>query len=186
MRPLALLFLLLVATLAFVLPATARPNEPDPASKHYRFSFHVTATPSSGGFKKKVQFTGAGSGSFALGRHLEHRGGTQTWTITSPRGSVRISFPQTGEALLQADVVGGTYATRKVAGGLERTARLKLFLWVAEFPCNFSSSTRGTLVLTQSPQRESSKDTVTIDVCPGQGLAWKGTQPAPTVRIAPA
>jgi hypothetical protein len=178
----------LAAALAVVLPATAHPTRAATASKRYRFTFRATAKPSSGlATRRTVQWNSAGSGSFALGPQTR-RGTTKTWTIARPHGTVKITWSVNGivNVVLQADVNGGTYTTRKVRGGLEQTARLKLFLWIAQFQCNFSSTTPATLVLTDLPRRNANQDTVTINVCPGQGVAWKDTTPRPTVRLTPA
>jgi hypothetical protein len=199
MRPLARQFALvlpLAAALAFVVPAIAHPNKPAVAPQRNRFSFHVTANPSSGSvgghrMTGGIQETAVGSGSFTLGRRLEQRGGTQTWKVTNPQGSVLISSPNAVSpsgvtVLLQADVVsGGTYTTRKVNGRLEQTAKLTLYPWSTSFTCNVSASTRFTLLLTDLPQRKA-KDTIAVTACPGNNVAWKGTPPTLTVRIVPA
>ena len=133
--------------------------------------------------------TAVANGSFGLGRRQRH-GGTQTWKITNPQGHLLISWPnavvKSGVfVLLQADVVGGTYTTTKVNGGLEQTARLKLYPLSTSFGCNLSASTRFTLLLTDLPQRKA-KDTVTVTGCPGNSVSWKGPPPTLTVRLTPA
>lgn len=181
--------LLLATTLAVVLPANARSNKPAAAPKRYRFSFHVTGHPS-GPYGQGPSITAAGSGSFALGRQLR-RGGTQIRKVTRPQGTVTISWPEPIDrsgvmVLLQADVVGGTYTTRKVAGGLEQTARLTLYPWHSGFTCNLSASSRFTLLLTEPPKRKGNQNTATVDACRGTSAGWKGSPPKLTVRIAPA
>lgn len=182
----------LATTLAVVLPATARPNKPAAAAKRYRFSFHVTAKPSSGNYKRGgITITAAGSGSFALGRLQEQGQSARTWKVTRPQGSVTISWPEPVDrsgvmVLLQADIVGGTYTTKKVAGGLEQTARLTLYPWHSGFGCNLTASTRFTLLLTDLPQRKGNQDTVGVDACSGSRVGWAGSPTKLVVRIAPA
>ncbi len=152
--------------------------------------FHVNAKPSGGNWGNFFTVSGGTSGSFLATHPHLNRDGTQTWRVTNPQGSITLATVSTSpgsHVFLQADVVGGTYTTKRVKGGLAQTAQLKLQPWVALFSCNLTSTTRFTLTLDDLPTRKGNQDTAALSACKADGnIQWKGSPPALTVRLTPA
>jgi hypothetical protein len=80
-------------------------------------------------------------------------------------------------------VLGGTFGTERVAGGLARNVLLKLQITrSARFHCRTPAATLG---LQDLPSVKGNSDGIDFHAC-GAELQWTGKTPALVVKIAPA
>ncbi len=148
----------------------------------YDFSFSVAMKPgdTTSGFARVV-VNGSGSGSFQIWHRQVDRDSTIFWHLKNAKGSVSLSAG--GHVFLSAEVVGGTFGTEKVTGGLLRSTLLTLKITSStRFRCAKPDATLG---LNDSPQLKGNQDSLSFDAC-GAQLRWDAVPPGLVVHVARA
>lgn len=124
--------------------------------------------------------TGRGAGSFSITHRQIDRDGTVFWHLTGSRG--RVPLWRRDRLLVRATVLGGTFGTEKVTGGLARNVLLKLQITGStRFRCRTPAATLG---LQDMPPVKRNSDEIDFHACRAD-LQWTGKAPALVVKIAP-
>jgi len=149
--------------------------------RHYAFSFRVDLKPDYVKAFRTIRVSGRGAGSFSITHRQVDRDGTVFWDLTGAHGTVSLS--SNGHTLVRATVMGGTFGTEQVTGGLSRDVLLHLRITSSSrFRCRKPAATLG---LQDLPSVKGNSDGIQFHAC-GADVQWNGTAPALVVRIAPA
>jgi hypothetical protein len=149
--------------------------------RHYEFSFRLNLRPDYVKGIRATRVNGRGAGSFSITHRQIDQDGTVFWHLTGVRGSISLS--RYGHLLVRATVLGGTFGTEKVTGGLARNVLLHLRITRStRFRCGRPAATLG---LQDLPSVKGNSDAIQFHAC-GADLQWTGKAPALVVRIAPA
>jgi hypothetical protein len=147
---------------------------------HYVFSFRLNLRPDYVQAFPAGRVTGRGSGSFSITHRQVDRDGTVFWHLSGARGSVLLR--SRGRLLVRAAVLGGTFGTEKVTGGLARNVLLRLrIIRSARLRCRAPAAKLG---LQDLPSVKGNSDGVDFHAC-RVDLQWAGKPPALVVKIAP-
>jgi hypothetical protein len=148
---------------------------------HYVFSFRVNLRPDYVNAFPSIHVNGRGAGSFSITHRQIDRDGTVFWNLTGARGSLSLSSHD--HVFVRATVLGGTFGTEKVSGGLARSVLMHLRIASStRFRCRKPAAT---LELQDLPSVKGNSDAIQFHACAAD-LQWTGKAPALVVRIAPA